>query len=223
MRYHSRMPTTSHSRRHRSIPDMQICAMRPWALCISALKGMDVDAVARAVGLTPRTVRNWRRSVRRYPRHSQARAVLACVHTWLDHDVDDPRWRTPGAFDWREYRQPWTQILGWLRGRGYSMVELGERLGSSRPHALTRRSGSECSFPFGEALLRVYWRARAGAYPPRRGWRECGPPPEGVMAPCVWDGTGPPGWNREGQPPLPSAVDLERMADMADSANPRAP
>ena len=60
--------------------------MRPWRTCNRALKLMDVDAVARAVGVTPRTVRNWRTTDRRsYPRHNQARALLACVHTWLDH------------------------------------------------------------------------------------------------------------------------------------------
>ena len=201
--------------------------MRPWRMCNSALKLMDVDAVARAVGVTPRTVRNWRTTGRRsYPRHSQARALLACVHTWLDHDVDDPRWRTPGAFDWREYRQPWAQIIGWLRGRGYSMGELSMWLGCTNRalRRLMKCSGSECSLQIGEALLRRYWLERIhGPSLSRRTWRECGPPPEGVMAPCVWDGTGPPGWNGEGQPPLPSAVDLERMADMADSANPRAP
>ena len=43
--------------------------MRPWRMCNSALKLMDVDAVARAVGVTPRTVRNWRTTGRRsYPR-----------------------------------------------------------------------------------------------------------------------------------------------------------
>ena len=149
-------------RRTRFIPDPQRCAMRPWAQCMDALTLMDVDAVARAVGVTPRTVRNWRRSERRYPRHSQARAVLACVDAWID-DEAGPRWRTPGAFHWTGYRQPWAEITGWLRGRGYSMVELGERLGSSRPHALMRRT--ECSFPFGEALLRVYCRALAGVCP----------------------------------------------------------
>ena len=102
------------------------------------------------------------RSERRYPRHSQAGALLACVDAWLD-DEAGPRWRTPGAFHWTGYRQPWAEITGWLRGRGYSMVELGERLGSSRPHALMRRT--ECSFPFGEALLRVYCRALAGVCP----------------------------------------------------------
>ena len=47
----------------------QDCTMRPWRMCNSALKLMDVDAVARAVGVTPRTVRNWRTTGRRsYPR-----------------------------------------------------------------------------------------------------------------------------------------------------------
>ena len=57
---------------------------------MDALTLMDVDAVARAVGVTPRTVRNWRRSERRYPRHSQARAVLACVDAWIDDEAGPP-------------------------------------------------------------------------------------------------------------------------------------
>ena len=196
-----RLALRQHDRRYgpRIPPLRQAGAAAVWRDCRMVTRQVPSHLLAPVFGMRAQSVRLWwcyGRSIWRKP-HARFRAVVAWVDDWLRRGPSADL-LVPGSYLPERFLVDWRGMVRWMVGSGLSVEEQARRTeggerGLWRVKAGTRLDLTAC---YGEALLCLYWRSRAGLWAPPGGWRPCSVPVGRVPWPVAWD---PPGPLRDGR------------------------